>query len=75
MPDGAGGGGDLGDRAASGLRIDDARYVRQRPQGHQQTGGLGRGEFERLVDACREGDLDGVAGELEIDEIARVVAR
>ena len=65
---------DLGDRAAGGLRVDHPRHVDQRAQRHQHTGRLGRGQPQRVVDTGREGDLDGVAGELEVDQVTGSVA-
>ena len=59
-------------RAASGSTIPGTST--QRPQGHQDTGGLGRGQPQRLVDAGGESDLDGLPGELEVDEVAGSVA-
>ena len=65
---------DLGDRAARGFRVDHPRHVDEGPQRNQDTGGLRRGQPQRVVDARGEGDLDGVAGELEVDQVAGPVA-
>ena len=65
---------DLRDRAARRLGVDHAGHVDQRAQRDEDTGGLRRGQPQRMVDTRGERDLDGVAGELEVDQVTGAVA-